>query len=230
MKFRLLNLGLLCVLMVAGFPQQGHADCKSPLVPAQGVFRDLRGVNLYVEILPERFLRAETCHGREKECVDDTPARNRFPEMHPDNREGEIAKLIDDYKALPEALRRATLIKLFSAKIREKYSSFMPHDTPCESLGVTIVDKKELQWRSEARDTLTIVVSVRLFEDMNPHVALLTTNVYRPKFIYSNLTSQIFLGSQSVIPLDLPADRIKKLVSKFADGLVAPTIYKQFDK
>ncbi|MBE0626452.1 MAG: hypothetical protein IH606_16755 [Burkholderiales bacterium] len=224
---------LLLFLIIAGFsPQAATANvtCTTPLTPKQNIFKNLSGVSLYVDVLPASYLRAEECHNREAECVENTPALKRFPEMYPRGQERFIQELVDDYKAFPAPLHRENLIRLFTARIKRKYSSFIAPDNNCQISDVTIIDKKTLNRVAEDKDNVTIIVRLRILQDTKPQIALLTTDIYRGDPQYTDLTSQVLMGDQTAIPLDLPEDRIADLVSRFANGLFVPTLPGEFDK
>src|SRR5690242_1322532 len=58
-------------LLLGCWPYAAKADCKPPPKPNSILFRDLKGVNLYVRLTPGKYVVAVDCHGREKQCTDE---------------------------------------------------------------------------------------------------------------------------------------------------------------
>jgi hypothetical protein len=198
----------------AAFPP----GCKAPQQPDHLIFRDLKSVNLLVRVMPGKYLYAEKCLGREKECLNNNGALKAIPELSP----VDLTLMSVDYRMLRKPLLRDKLLAAFSKVLKMKLMPFVIPANDCKVPDPVILDDRGSDSGRNAIEhdpaTLTVAVTLRLVDTTKPPIAVLTLNYYRPDPTHSSFIEQV-PDDVTAIPLDLPDDQISVLLDQFANGL-----------
>lgn len=190
-------------------------------VPQDMIFRDLKGVNFYLEIAPNFRNGIEKCEQSGFDCNDAA----KYAGLTADER-----RMIDYYKAIPSSLHPDNLTKLFVQNIEQKIIPFVHPSKECRPPKVTVLTPRTVNKEAYQKDTLTVVVRLTFDEPhrlrqatTKPSFVVLGTHLFRPDCGYSYLNHQVLRsgvtwGAPQVIPLSLSKeemdDRVRLLVDR----------------
>lgn len=207
-------------------PQKPDKNAKSPEFllaqqkcnpslsrPYQHIYRDLRGVSLYVHVSPGKYQSAVDCHNRERECLEKNGALKFRPELAPQ----ELKYITDNYRTYPAPLHRDNLVRVFGDRIRQKLMPYVLPDENCKVPDLSVVrSSSEINTAARTPDVLTVGVGLTIVDTTKPTIAVLTYGTYRSDTTQANLWPIWLTGESTAIPLDLPEDQITDLIVEFA--------------
>ena len=198
--------------------QATHTSCPSAGHPVDPVFRDLKGINFYLQI-PQRLQDALNCHGREDECASRYSDHEQYKHQ-----------LIADYNAYPEELRPANLTRIFVDRIRKVILPSVQPDNQCRRPDINVLTTEDGRWPSGLTPVTQpniLTVAVKLVVDdiarppQTPAIAVLSVHLFRPDCGFADFGSQVFAGGvvtgASILPLNLSSDALTKRLSYVVD-------------
>lgn len=226
-RVKLASFSLVLLISLAlNLPTQviaAELECKKEsAIPSNPIYRGLKKISIYVRVTPASYLKAVECHEHEDRCADEHG--NLYKLMTPPKgwREIYVQNLKNEYDAFPMTLHPQTLSALLASSIKEKLAGFVTAADGCQAPNFTVLDEKSFHSFEAAdehgqsdKDTLTIVVQIRMIENSNPRIALLTTNFYRP---CAGLRSQLIENDAIILSLD--TSDLQEVVKKWADNFV----------
>lgn len=199
-----------------------EAECKkAAAIPLNPIYRGLKNVSIYVRVTPVSYLKAIECHEHEDQCANEHGAIYRLMKPPEGWREGYVKSLKSEYDAFPKILYPQTLSGLLAKIIKGKLAGYVTTEG-CQPPNFAVLDEKSFhafeaideQGQSD-KDTLTIVVQIRMVENFNPRIALLSTNFYRPS---AGLRSQLIENDALILPLE--GGDLQETIKKWADNFV----------
>jgi hypothetical protein len=196
-------------------PAAPDLKCQVRGHPWDPVFQDMKGVALYVEVVPVKYSQAVECHGREESCAEKYAGKG--PSHHRDEL---IRQLKADYSAFPAPLHYDNLVKEFTDGITSK---ILPYVTPqnCTRPPVAVYSISDLQPSADEkhRDILTVAVKLHIIDSM----AVMNVNLYRPDQAHSDFASQVQMEQVGAIPSGLPEEQLAAWVKGFANSFRVDT-------
>jgi hypothetical protein len=184
-------------------------------IPNNRILDDLQAVNLYVIGYPSDYNEALKCHGREEECLD-----NRGVKKSSAGWAQEKQYLIDIYQDYPAPLHPDSLVRIFSDTLNDRLMPFVVRGPDCKIPEIKMLIDAPYKEQMKAVDgnlaTLTVALHINIVNTSKPHIAVLTTNYYRPDPAHTDFFSQVNMGHSIAIPLDLPDDQIERQIKRFA--------------
>ena len=190
--------------------QSNTCSSFSPLHHSQPIFRDLKAVNLYIDI-PPKYQEALDCHGREEDCVK-LASGYGLPQF---DSAKYIQNLKEMYDRYPTDLHPDVLTALYRDRLKTAFSSVLPRDSSCEPPEPVVLDRKTVALRDKSMTDITLTIIVTVVDTTKPPIAILTSSYFRSDPGHTDyLHSWPF---STAFPLDLPEPKIAGIVTDFAN-------------
>ena len=221
MKTKAIRTISICglALLIGCWSCAAQAECNPPPPKADWIlFRDLKAANLYVRV-PNTFMEAEKCHGREQQCADEVTTSGSAAEY--------VKFLNDNYRLDREPLHAENVTRVFSDMLNKKLMPFVLPGPDCKPPQLVIlnpVNRGDYLKDATQNDpaTLTFAVTLKVEDSTTPPIAILTVNYYRPDPARTSFWTEVLPNYVTAIPLNLPDDQIAALLQKFADHFEKP--------
>lgn len=216
-----------------------QADCniKKPLLK---FYHGIKRIALDVVVMPAVYEEAQSCHGREIDCVQECKGTesaciNLLAGFEKDDHSGRalrLQNLVEVYKRYPAPLYRGRLVDLFSQKIQRDIVPYIEVGAGCSRPDVHVLDfntmetpiagglprpkNSEVNFQKD-ENTLTVKVTVSFVDNTDPRIAILEFDFVKWCAVCETFSSH---GQKvTAIPLDISDSKISELLGNFVERL-----------
>lgn len=196
---------------------KGIAESNASLMPEikkitnDPLMREVTQVGLFV-IVPQAYLTAYQCQGREIQCANENGGLAGFPEKCAEY----LGKLKETYSKYPKMLMPDNLVKEFTQKIEKQIYPFLDPKKISGSRSVKILRQEDYRLFSKNPGALLIIINLQFLDAPHTDQVLISRLYYRSDRMFNDPLNLFLRNYTDVIDIGNSEQDIAAQLDKFS--------------